>query len=137
MKNLKLSAAVLAGLMVVFSSCKKDKDEAAPSKSKTEYLTTAKGWKMTSQSLAGQNVPLEDCDKSSLQIFKTDKTYTDSNTDECGGNDSGTWEFTNNDTQISLDGVTTFTIDQLDGSTFKFSTGVAPYTYQTVMTAVK
>ena len=136
MKNLKLSAAVLAGLMVVFSSCKKDKDEAAPSKSKTEYLTTAKGWKVTSQSIAGQNVPLEDCEKSSLQIYKTDKTYTDSNTDECGGNDSGTWEFTNNDTQIIIDDET-FKIDQLDGSTFKFSFGTAPAIYQIVMTAQK
>jgi len=136
MKNLKLSAAVLAGLMVVFSSCKKDKDEATPSKSKTEYLTIAKGWKITSQSLAGQDMPLEDCDKSLLEVFKTDKTYTDSNTEECGGDDSGTWEFTNNDTQIIIDDQT-FKIDQLDGSTFKFSIGTAPAIYQTVMTAQK
>jgi hypothetical protein len=143
MKNLKLSAAVLAGLMVVFSSCKKDKDEAAPSKSKTEYLTTAKGWKITGYTIAGQsvyNIYVDACEQSAVEVYKTSGSYDHTYADKCDEDYDGTWKLTNNDSQIEIDG-DPFKIDELNGSTLKYSAtesiGGASVTTQYIFTAVK
>ncbi|GAL83994.1 hypothetical protein MYP_1222 [Sporocytophaga myxococcoides] len=130
--------------MVVFSSCKKDKDEAAaPSKSKTEYLTTAKGWKITGFTIAGQsmfNQYVDACEKSALDVYKTGGSYDHTYADKCDEDYDGTWKLTNNDSQIEIDG-DTYKIDELNGSTFKYSetqsSGGASVTTQYIFTAQK
>jgi predicted HNH restriction endonuclease len=118
MKKLILSAFAI---VVVLSSCSKSDDntpsEPAPSNTqltRTEIITS-KNWKLTANTLNGQDrfSIKKDCVKDDIFQFKTDGSYIrDEGATKCDPSDpqiiiSSTWKFLDNETKLELDGSTT------------------------------
>jgi hypothetical protein len=80
---------------VAFASCKKEETPAPPTKK--EMLT--KTWKIQSLTANGQQMP-DSFFVNSRLTFKADGTYTETDGSDT---DTGTWEFTDNDTKILMD----------------------------------
>ncbi len=124
MKSLKLSGIVLASMLVIFSACKKDKDDPQPSKTQ---MLTAKNWKLTSVTMNGadQYGSIPACTKDDLAKYNTDNTVTyDEGATKCDPDDPQTetavWAFDNNETQLIEDGQT-YDIKELSSNTLKLS----------------
>lgn len=99
---------VLATLGLAAVGCSDDSDDAAPSKT---TLLTAKSWRPTAISVAGNNyidlILSDPCDKDDFVTFKADKTAVyDEGADRCDPTGSqtstGSWEFTNSEAKLKL-----------------------------------
>lgn len=127
MKNIKLFSLVL--LSIIFFSCKKEKDEPAKPKTKTELLT-ARTWMYdeyfrsynNSNTILyykrGKSNNLLNYDQS-RNTYRADGTYTEITSN--GSSLSGTWRFLNNEVQIQVVnsfGTYTSTIMALDEGRF-------------------
>lgn len=107
MKNYALSVLML---LVLMSSCKKDKDADL---SRTDLLTN-KPWRLISEVETASNSnnskdnfqALDTCQKDDLTIFKRDNTVTyEEGPTKCSANDpqvfaTGTWAFINDESRI-------------------------------------
>ncbi|MBA3648064.1 MAG: DUF5004 domain-containing protein [Chitinophagales bacterium] len=130
-------------LLIIFSvGCKKDKV------SNTERLTN-KSWKVVALTVSpGIDVngtvitdfysQLADCNKDDIYTFSTNKTYTiDEDGLKCNQIDpqttTGVWSFNSDETVLTLDNTTSYSIIQLDDNTLKASysevTNGINYTY--------
>lgn len=94
---------------LVFASCKKDKDEEPAPPTKKELLSNK--WKVadvknaSGTSVIGLPLPQIMCLKDNIFTLKTDDTYTiDEGAVVCEPStaQSGTWQFTSNDTKIQF-----------------------------------
>ena len=111
------SMALVASALFL-ASCGKD-DDAKPSKTKTEYLTQH-AWKFSE--VLGQNIIsaaiLNGTHASDEFTFNADKTYTSV---DFLGSGEGTWELTESESKIVLDGDETYTINKLDDSSLEIT----------------
>lgn len=126
MKNSLILLALAAGF--TFTSCSKDDDKAA--QSKTQMLT-GKNWKVTAATVAIDNAPAKDfsgqiaaCSKDDFTTYATDGKVTfDAGATKCAANEaqtqSGTWSFTENETKLTVNqdnDATVYTISELSAS---------------------
>ncbi|MBC6492714.1 hypothetical protein ACFSQD_17840 [Flavihumibacter stibioxidans] len=150
-KILRLLVLPLATLIITGSSCNKDDDE--PAKTKTELLTSG-AWKMSAhtvnpaQDLDGDGqsddsdvfATYDACDKDDLTSFSTNGSgIISEGATKCDPSDPAsypfTWQWSNNETVLSLLGED-FTLIELTSSTLKvsFSYSDAGSTYTETLT---
>ena len=120
-QSAKLLFMIAISLTVVFSACKKDKEDDA--KTKTELLT-ASNWKMTASTVnpempvydddgniigtsGDEFAQMEPCFKDDFTKFNTDFTVNfDEGPTKCDDSDpqtvSGTWTFKSNETMLTV-----------------------------------
>ena len=139
MKKSLLPLCSVLALSITFTSCKKDKDDPQPSKSKTELLTN-KYWRTTAATidpaidLFGTGTPTtnlyaqyQDCTKDDLVRFESGGVYKeDEGATKCSATDpqvtTGTWTFNSSETAITttISGSTsTVNITELTENTLK------------------
>lgn len=116
-KQIFILSAVILSVVMVFSSCKKDEDDA---KSKKDILV-AKTWQITAITInPGMDLGdgtiitdlfafMDDCAKDDFMTFKTDGSYTtDEGASKCDEADpqtsQGTWAINADETQMTIDG---------------------------------
>jgi Lipocalin-like domain len=127
-----LAFAAIACACLITASCKK-------AKTKTELLTD-KGWRITSIVSKTDNNPTVDefagygaCEKDNILTYATNKVFTeDEGATKCVSTDpqtvsSGSWTFTNNDTELTVvEGTssTTYKIITLDADNLKLNASI-------------
>jgi hypothetical protein len=135
MKRITLTALTLATVAssLVFTSCKKDKDDPKP-QSRTELLT-AKNWRLSGVTIVTGPITvdvyaaLNACDKDGFTKFNTNKSLViDEGPTKCYQLDpqsvTGSWDLTVNDTKLRMQETTNPNIDiydvvELSASTLK------------------
>jgi len=124
MKKTLIILMVAIPSVLIFTECKKKKEEPAPELSKTEMLagTNFKAYKLTAKTEDGANQLIypyyEACNLDDLYKFYTDHKYFHlENTEKCGSNDTvsaGTWAFNSAQDSLIID-----TTNDLDDETVK------------------
>ena len=122
---------------IIFYSCKKDKDDSTPAKTKTELITTG-SWKLTAftvnpaRDIDGDGTAETDvyskapaCVKDNFTIFKTNSEGEDNEgATKCNSADpqikQWSWNFNSDETHLLFDGFD-YTIADLTASTLKLT----------------
>ncbi|MES2731906.1 MAG: lipocalin family protein [Bacteroidota bacterium] len=120
--------------MTLFSSCKKKEEVSLP----PAQLLAAKSWKLTDTGFMASGMPssyfshIDDCSKDDLEIYKSDgNQLTDEGVTKCSSTDpqqtnNGMWTLSADGKIITLKKgttITTYTITELTGTTFKYTSG--------------
>jgi hypothetical protein len=137
MKHLLKFAVCLVIVATTLLSCKKDKGETVPTKTKTELLTTG-SWKRTAlistpaYDWYGDGTFATDvlsvmkpCEKDNFDTYKTNGIgETNEGATKCDLGDPQTWTwswvFANNETKLIFDGTDEYKLDELTATTLKF-----------------
>jgi|SRR6187399_465173 len=137
MKQIKKITIFFLIIVVVFASCKKDKDYTTTAKTKTELITMG-SWKRTAlisnpaydwnaNGVFDTNIlnTMFPCEKDNFETYQANgMVLTNEGVTKCGSSDpqtwSVTWSFGDNETKLIWDGNDVYTLLELTETSLKF-----------------